>query len=243
MAVASRWLWTTVDLVRGGRIDTLISRARRCLYSDARAFVLRRDLEIPFEAPPARIPLTVRRLRDSDVAELLQQGSADEDALERASRARMLKAGLPGCHVGATEDDRPCYMQWLLGHENNEQIQRYFGDAFPILKPDTALLEGAYTPAAHRGKGIMPAAMARIAEQAEQLGSRYVITFVATDNIPSLKGCERAGFQPHGVRTEQVRLFRRRVTIEPLTDRHSYPLASSSSARPATAMAATAGRA
>lgn len=243
MAVASRWLWTMADLVRGGRIGTLVTKVRRYLYSDTHAFALRRDLHIPFEAPPARVPLTVRQLRDSDVAELLQHGPADEDALERASRARMLRAGLPGCHVGATEGDRPCYMQWLLGHEDNEQIQRYFGDAFPILNPDTALLEGAYTPVAHRGKGIMPAAMAQIAERADQLGARYVITFVAADNIPSLKGCERAGFQPHAVRTERVRLFRRRVTIEPLTDRHPYPLASSPSARPAAGMAVTAGQA
>lgn len=241
MVVASRWLQATVDLVRDGRIDTLLAKARRCFYSDAHAFVLRRDLHIPFEAPAARVPLTVRRLRDSDVAELLEQGPPDEDALERASRARMLKAGLPGCHVGATEGDRPCYMQWLLGHEDNERIQRYFGDVFPILKPDTALLEGAYTPAAHRGKGIMPAAMAQIAQRANELGARYVITFVAVDNIPSLKGCERAGFQPYAVRTERVRLFRRRVTIESLTDHHPYPLASGPSARPAAGMGVSAG--
>jgi RimJ/RimL family protein N-acetyltransferase len=230
MAVASRSLRATVELMRGGQIDTLVAKVRQRLYSDAHAFGLKRDLQIPFEAPAARVPLTVRRLRDSDVVELLEQGDPDEDAAERAARARMLRAGFPNCHVASTEGDRPCYMQWLLGHEDNERIQRYFGDAFPILEPDTALLEGAYTPAAHRGKGIMPAAMAQIAERARELGARYVVTFVATDNIPSLKGCERAGFQPYTVRTERFRLLRRRVTFEPPTDRHPYPLASRPSA-------------
>ncbi len=49
------------------------------------------------------------------------------------------------------------------------------------LPPNEALLEGAYTPASHRGLGIMPAAMALIAEKAETIGARYVITFVAPE--------------------------------------------------------------
>ena len=42
----------------------------------------------------------------------------------------------------------------------------------------------------------MPAAMGLIAEKGETIGARYVITFVAPDNIPSLKGCQRCGFFP-----------------------------------------------
>ena len=225
--VAIRWLRTIIELVRGGNVDTLFAELHRRLYSDRYAFVLRRDLRTPFEAPAARIPLTVRPLQGNDVAELLQGDHPDDDPQDKASRNRMVEAGLPGCHVGVTDGDRPCYMQWLIGHRNNEQIQRYFGGIFPILKPDTALLEGAYTPAAHRGKGIMPAAMAQIAERADRLGARYVITFVGIDNVASLKGCERAGFQPYAVRTERFRFLRRRVTIEPLSDRYPYPLPSS----------------
>jgi RimJ/RimL family protein N-acetyltransferase len=43
----------------------------------------------------------------------------------------------------------------------------------------------------------MAAAMAQIAERARDFGARKVLTFVATDNIASLKGCQRAGFHPH----------------------------------------------
>jgi RimJ/RimL family protein N-acetyltransferase len=68
---------------------------------------------------------------------------------------------------------------------------------FPALGHDEALLEGAYTPPQHRGLGIMSAAMAMIAERADELGARHVLTFVGEDNIPSLKGCRRAGFHPH----------------------------------------------
>nr|CAD6619098.1 N-acetyltransferase [Rhizobium sp. Khangiran2] len=68
---------------------------------------------------------------------------------------------------------------------------------FPRLDEDTALLENAYTPPSHRGLGIMSAAMALIAERAASFGARYVLTFVGTDNVASLKGCQRAGFEVH----------------------------------------------
>ena len=68
---------------------------------------------------------------------------------------------------------------------------------FPPLADGEALLENAYTPPAYRGLGVMAAAMAQIAERARDFGARKVLTFVATDNIASLKGCQRAGFYPH----------------------------------------------
>ena len=42
----------------------------------------------------------------------------------------------------------------------------------------------------------MSAAMALIAERAADIGARHVLTFVGLDNIASLKGCQRAGFNP-----------------------------------------------
>jgi RimJ/RimL family protein N-acetyltransferase len=83
-------------------------------------------------------------------------------------------------------------VQWLLGVRDNDFIARLGG--FPALEADQALLENAYTPPAFRGLGIMPAAMAAIAEHASELGARYVLTFVDQHNIASLKGCQRAGF-------------------------------------------------
>jgi RimJ/RimL family protein N-acetyltransferase len=75
------------------------------------------------------------------------------------------------------------------------------------------LLEGAYTPEAYRGMGIMSAAMARIAERAAEGGARWVITFVDETNVASVKGCLRAGFAAYVKRHERFRLFRRQVAF------------------------------
>jgi hypothetical protein len=57
----------------------------------------------------------------------------------------------------------------------------------------------------------MSAGMSMIAEKATDLGARYVVTFVGTDNIASLKGCERAGFLPYVDRLEKRLAGRRRM--------------------------------
>ena len=88
----------------------------------------------------------------------------------------------------------PCYIEWLIGSTDNHLVRV---GGFPELEADEALLENAYTPAKYRGQGIMSEAMALIAERGREMGARFVLTFVEKDNIPSLKGCQRAGFFPY----------------------------------------------
>jgi len=108
-------------------------------------------------------------------------------------------------------------MQWLVSSRENYRVQHQFGGQFPLLAADQALLEGAYTPPKHRGKKIMARAMAIIAERAQDLGARHVITFVAEGSGPSIKGCIRAGFTPYISRHESWRLLHRKFTFMPLS--------------------------
>jgi GNAT superfamily N-acetyltransferase len=227
MAVMRR-IQDTAQLLRSGEWEDLWKAGRAHLSSESKAFGLRRDLTVPFAAPDATIPITVRPIRESDIATLLEAGREELDGeaqRERAIRLRMIEAKLPTCYVAVTENDEPCYMQWLIGATDNERIREIFGDRFPALKGDEMLLEGAFTLEAWRGKKIMAAAMARIAERAVDHGARWVITFVGDGNIPSLKGCARAGFDPYIERTGVWRLFRHHSEFGPLT---TEPLAAGS---------------
>jgi RimJ/RimL family protein N-acetyltransferase len=133
------------------------------------------------------------------------------------------QTGIPQCYVAIDQNGDPCYAQWLMSSVDNDRIQEYFRGTFPVLASDEALLEGAFTPESYRGRGIMPQAMALIAERAKNLRARYVITFVAEENIPSLKGCKRAGFVPYMIRKTNWRLLRPRVTFFPLPQGQLYP--------------------
>ncbi|HZY22570.1 MAG TPA: GNAT family N-acetyltransferase [Beijerinckiaceae bacterium] len=188
---------TALHLASEGRFSTLLRKIGHRLhegwYQEDVSYGLRRDLQAPFTAPAAKAPIYVRQIRPEDI-ETLCDGWRDDPEL--AWRRELLEKDLRTCYVAVDErTGAPCYMQWLMSSDQNWQIQTI--GAFPKLKPDEALLENAYTPASHRGLGIMPAAMALIAAKAADFGARYVITFVHRDNVPSLKGCEKAGFSTY----------------------------------------------
>lgn len=196
------------------------------LYDRTVAFGLRRDLTVPFPAPAARIAITVREAVDADTALLFENPSEDVDPLERQElvwRKAHFEDRIPTCYVAIDESTgHPCYVQWLMSARSNAEIQKL--GPFPLLETDEALLENAFTLKAYRGLGIMPAAMAQIAEKGLAVGARYVCTFVGDDNIASLKGCEKAGFSPYLTRTITTRLFNlsKRVAFTDSTD--GYPL-------------------
>jgi RimJ/RimL family protein N-acetyltransferase len=207
--------------VRAGELGVLAHEARRRAWSDWRHYGLSRDLDHPFAAREAKVEIAIRPLRDDDVPKLLNMRDpqmAPRGPYVRMHRLRFLRVGLGTCWVAArVEDDEPCYMQYLIPASQNERIREYFGGIFPPLEPDEALLEYAFTPERFQGLGIMPAAMAQIAEQAAAFGARRVITFVDHENVAALKGCHRSGFREYLTRTDEWRLFRRMPVFAPLT--------------------------
>jgi GNAT superfamily N-acetyltransferase len=233
-----RHLRTAAQLLRAGKWSDVWQSGRALLHSETQSFGLRRDVTVPFQAPDAAFPITVRPLQPSDVAVLFGTGDGDlsgEALRERKIRQRMVDAKLATCYVAVTADGQPCYVQWLIGAGENDKIRQIFGDRFPLLAADEMLLEGAFTLEAWRGKGIMAAAMARIAERALDNDARWVVTFVGTGNIPSLKGCKKAGFEPYLERTDSVRFFRHRSRFAPLPDADNQPQVNSSLGAPSPA--------
>lgn len=194
-------------------------RVHERLWSRREAIGFRRDLDLPFTAPEAKLPLDIVELGPDELPGMLDPSLASAsalDSLECASRRALWQRHFGRCFVARVPDGQAGFLQWLFDHRDNAALAAHFGDAFPVLAEGEALLEGAYTPAAFRGQRIMPAAMARIAEHGADTGARYVHTFVGIDNMPSLKGCVRAGFPPHQWRTQHLRLFRRHTDFAAL---------------------------
>jgi GNAT superfamily N-acetyltransferase len=208
---------SALRLIATGHWRSAWSALRARLWSDTRAVGLRRDVTVPFTPPPAKLAVDVTPLRPDDDLAFLTGSTAAADAYWHLNQLRLLEVGLPTCWVARAADEKVCYMQWLIRAVDSDRVRELYGPLFPRLAPDEALLEGAFTPAAFRGQGIMAHAMARIAERARDLGARWVITFVEETNAASLKGCQRAGFAPYTGRRESLRWLRRRVTFSPLS--------------------------
>lgn len=200
-----------VALLRGGEARVVWDVMRHRLHADSTRVELRRDLATPVPVPEAKIPVTVRPMSADDRERFLSARKGLDGAEEHEwwLRERMLAAGLKTCYVAVDPQGQLTYMQWLMPARQNDVVHRHYRGLFPRLRPDEALLEGAYTFPAFRGLRIMAHVMAQIAEQAADLDARSTVTFVAMDNEPSLKGCERAGFVRYALWHDRWRVFRR----------------------------------
>lgn len=197
---------TVAHRVRGVMLHRIGKGIQRQIYCQWRSYGLKRDITVPFQAPPCRIPLLIRELRPSDVPHILPLDTSHlprHEQREVEVRRAHLAADIPTCFVAIDlRTHTPCFLQWLMGPDQNDRIRKFFKGRFPRLAFDEALLENAYTPPHYRSLAIMPHAMALIAARARAQGARHVLTFVQHDNIPSLKGCVRAGFRPGLLRVD-----------------------------------------
>jgi GNAT superfamily N-acetyltransferase len=221
-------------VAKRGEIKEIAEEARQRFYSHSSSLILRRDLSIPLERPAAKLPITVRPIRDADVAEIIKQ---------RPRRYPVLRANIPTCYVAESNEGALCYTQWLIGADEQGKLAPYFKGQLYELRPDEVLLEFAYTFEKFRGQGVMAAAMAAIAEQAIPLGARWAITYVKDDNVASLKGCAKAGFRPYMVREERWRFARLHQTFRLLPAGTKYSFESELPSKTASDREAEAARA
>ncbi len=193
--------------------------AQKQLYSEDTWFGMRRNLEEVFQKPKAKIDIAVRLIEQRDLSYLLStDGMTAEEAKVVGWQRKLLNANFQNCYVAVTNDDTPCYMQWLIGPAENKNILKSFRGLFPKLKEHEALLEGAYMHPSYRGLGVMPDAMYQISEKAKDIGASETITFVQIDNTASLKGCKSCGYYPYTLLKRKWFLYKRDVYLQAIPD-------------------------
>ena len=198
------------QLIRRIRLEALLRRLREDTWDTKLFFELRCDLDHELPAiRPAKLPI---EMQPTDRRTF--RGFSDE--LGRIDGANYLKVLLRTwyCRAGfetlfvAYDGINPVYAQWLASPAQQRRIPWFLPGRFPAIRPDELLLEGAYTFIDYRRLGLMRDGMAQLLRCALEKQARAVITYVAVDNIPSLRGCADVGFLPHRVRVSTRRVVR-----------------------------------
>jgi len=84
-------------------------------YSTTVTLGLKRNLEMEFEHPDAKIPILVRKLKTSDVVHLMGNGDLEENDFKLYKyQMGVIEAGIPDGYVAVTGTETPCYMQFLI---------------------------------------------------------------------------------------------------------------------------------
>jgi RimJ/RimL family protein N-acetyltransferase len=131
-----------------------------------------------------------------DGVRLLRAGDAEAHRVEDVGQfedeaGRRLAAG-NDLWLAVDDEDRTLFACWTFRSETPVLAAP---DGRLALPPGTACLEDSVTSPLARGKGIAPAAWTAIADILATEGFESMITKVTTENLPSRKAVEKAGFR------------------------------------------------
>jgi hypothetical protein len=224
----------SIAIARGAGPRLLLQKVAERAWGSSLSFGLRCDLRSLPPRRPGRIEITMepRECPSFD-------GFADELARVKESNylyvrgeQRMCDAGVRTLHVAAAPEGAPSYSQWLVRPEEQHLIDAHIPGSYTKLEPGEVLLEGAYTFTRFRRMGLMADGMWQLLAKARDGGAESALTYVATDNVPSLRGCAAAGFVPDHLRRTDRRLGRRRSVFLPLDDQALELWAAATAPRP-----------
>jgi hypothetical protein len=206
-----RWLWRNAYLR---------------LYSRHIAIGVRRDLNVPHDPGPAKIPLEVRQLRPDDDLSLIAHvpGLTQQAAEERETQRWLVRSDIPAPWVAIDPEGAVVFMVWMLMAQDNARIRAQWGKMLPELKSDEAVIEGPFSAQDRRGLRVMHASQ-QIVEGARDYGVRYVMGFIPEKHVAQLVVAQQGAFYPFAKREMRWFLFRLRVRFIPLSEADKIALA------------------
>jgi hypothetical protein len=137
------------------------------------------------------------------------------DYIEVLLRIGFCEAGVQTLYA-AEHEGAPVYTQWLVRANDQDIMERHTPGRYPQLAQDEVLLEGAYTFTEFRRMGVMADGMLQLLRLSRDEGALAAITYVASDNVASLRGCAAVGFVPDHLRESTRRLGLRNSTPFPI---------------------------
>jgi len=177
--------------------------------------VLRCDLTSLPDVPPSRVDVRMAATQPTafDGFRKELQVARGADFVEAYARNTMCADGVRTLYVSEAPDGSPIFAQWLIGADDQPALDAHAPGRYQPLADGEFIVDGAYTFVAHRGKGAMTTGMAQLLRIARERGGRSAITFVAADNVASLRGCAAVGFGVHEQRFDVRRLGTRRYSF------------------------------
>ena len=156
------------------------------------------DLET-YERPDVscRIQYDLRPATPADMDEVWQLVHTEsKESIEILLYMKWLyQCGFRNWYVArTTETSEICFVDSVIGPEDNAVLEKHFKGWFPQLKEGEVLVEGAYAVEKYRGQGITTCANVDINLLCKRQGYKTIILYLNKNNFPSLKLAEKMGF-------------------------------------------------
>jgi len=202
-------LYHSMLSLRLGGPRAFFQQLKRRIYSRTTYILLEKNLETAeVVVVPSRLEYSLRLATEEDMEEAFQLAKSEkkEEASGWVDRKRCYESGYHNCYVARTADTGElCHVHWLITSEEDKVARRRFLAQRIKVKDGECLLEKAYTFEKYRGQRIHNSVQAAMCEIARARGFKRVTGYVPADNVASVKGGERGGFQMSVV--SELKLF------------------------------------
>ena len=207
-----------VEALKHKHYRLLVEELRSRMWSTVTWYGFERNLSKELKPRSPRINVQVTKARPDDLHALLDLSVACDAraAKDRFIRLSMIGANIQTPYVAVTGDGIPCHMQWMIGPDENEALQRFSRGGLPIIGEDEVILENAFTLEPYRRQGIEFETVRVLFDIARQQGAQRAILFVNSDSRVSLRLVSELGFTPFCTKTCRRRMFRQHFAFGPI---------------------------
>ncbi len=201
---------SALRIIRNGGPGPFLHHLRCQFYDRATFLALERLLDEEVEPVPCAVDYELAVASDEDMEEVGAAGKSEggESAWELIGRKWYYDSGFRDCYLARDRaTGEPCFVQFVVPRAQYDQIDPGFGHRLPPIRDDELWMENSYTFKKFRGKKVMSSVLIDLGEIARKQGFRRIVTYIREDNVPSIKGCQRAGFKVYGRVPERKFLF------------------------------------
>jgi ribosomal protein S18 acetylase RimI-like enzyme len=201
LALIARYLGTKSFLIR----------IKQQFFSEFHYIGLEKDLTTDDLREVSSLDYYLALASDEDMSQILPKARQESRkfAVDLIYRKWFYDKGFKRCYIAKIRKTNDiCGMQWLILPNDFGVNSLSFKKRYPELRTDEALLEMAYTFEKYRGNRLDPSMMLKLSAIAKSQGVKRALVYVRSDNIPSIKCCERAGFKQFETRYQRKLLFK-----------------------------------
>lgn len=199
-----------INQILKGNLKSILKGFCRKIYSESILLGLKLDLTKDLKKPISFTKINIRLYKEED-SNFFKEDNENIYLLKK----------IPKCYVAITENGEPCFKQWIIDASQNQKMRKFWGESYPQLNDNEALMESAYTISKFRGRGIMPLAIYKIALLAQSEEIKTIYTFAPKSNANSLRALHYSGFKPYCIQKERFFLFKKSVIFQDLNDEMS----------------------
>ena len=150
-----------------------------------------------------KVRTAIRKCRQGDIKHILKlyEETMDLNELKELSvRISMLKRQYEDCYVATSNNDKVCFIMWLITSREIDKLNDQFKGGFSKINSDELIIEGVYTFPKYRNQKIFKDAFRKIISNVIEENTKDIFAYVKANNMPSLKAFKELGFQLHGTK-------------------------------------------